>query len=85
MLALFVMMIVMMHGVVVECIVAEDCCEMMGCVVMATWLLCLLVFVCSLIWEVWYLRTFTSKFEYRYLVVVPILRSGISMILSTNS
>ena len=43
-------MMLAMHGVVVECIFAEDCCEMMGCIVMATWWLacgvrgCLLVF-----------------------------------------
>ena len=60
------MMLAMQHGVVVECIFAEDCCEMMGCVVMATWFACVLCFV----FGVWclvfglmggYLRTFTSK------------------------
>jgi hypothetical protein len=67
------LVMMMMHGVVVECIFAEDCCEMMGCVVMATWWFAYDVRgVSRLLVVSWfdfggYLRTFTSSEAYLYL------------------
>lgn len=55
-------MMLAMHGVVVECIFAEDCCEMMGCVVMATWcLLCVGVWFDCLILGGIYVHLLLSK------------------------
>ena len=52
-----------MLGVVVECIFAEDCCEMMGCVVMATWW-----FAYDVVWfDFGYLRTLPLSEAYLYL------------------
>lgn len=60
---LALLLVMMMHGVLVECIFAEDCCEMMGCVVMASWLVCVLVLVLCLVDFGGYLRTFTAKWS----------------------